>query len=108
MYTEIKNGKRHCISNANLAISKSYIKSVLQESGFYVVQEAGSSEFIMKGCDDHILIYVKFKDETESNLVILNSSERSSQLKLYWSNHISFTANGNRLLDEVRDLWEKI
>ena len=70
-------------------------------------QKASSSEYIMKGCEDKIIVYVKFHDlkELNSTIVFLNDQEESDQLKINWSNNKDFATLGDCILDKIRSLW---
>lgn len=110
MFTKIKNGKRHCTSHfpLQILISWDYIKEILKESGFEVTQNASPSEYIMKGCNDKIIVYVKFTNAFESNIVFLNASDTSDQLKQDWTDEKIFHKNGDKILCSIRTLWEKL
>ena len=109
MFTKKKNGKRYCSRYHNIPIHAwDYIKEVLKESGFRVIQKAVSSEYIMKGCEDKIIVYVKFHnlEDKTSTLIFLNDQEKSEQLNLDWSKEKDFADNGDKILDMIRHLWD--
>lgn len=109
MFTKIKNGKRYCTNHSQIQIvSWDYIKEILKESGFEVIQKASPSEYIMRGCNNKIIVYVKFAEAFESNLILLNESDISDQLKQDWTDDKTFHKNGNEILDRIRELWEKL
>jgi hypothetical protein len=110
MYTRIKNGKRCCINPAPLGqlISWDYIKQVLIESGFIEVQTASPSEYIMRGCEGTVLVYVKFPSTYESAIVFLNESEHSNTIRLKWEDESTFAENGDCILEEVRNIWRAL
>ena len=109
MFTKIKNGKRYCTNHCPIQIvSWDYIKEILKESGFEVVQKASPSEYIMKGCNNKIIVYVKFTDAFESNIVFLNESDTADQLKQNWNDEKIFHENGDDILSRIRALWEKL
>tara|TARA_Y100001970_G_C13590800_1_gene535451 strand:- start:150 stop:479 length:330 start_codon:yes stop_codon:yes gene_type:complete len=109
MFTKIEKGRRCCIEHSEiLVISWDYIKEVLQESGFEVVQKASPSEYIMRGCKGKILVYVKFTSAFEATLVFLNESDESDQLRFDWSDKDKFIKNGDLILSTIRKMWEKI
>ena len=108
MFTFKKNGKRYCSRYHNIPISAwEYIKEILTECGFSVFQRASDSEYIMRGCEDKIIVYVKFHDikELTSTLIFLNDQEDSDQLNINWSNQKEFATLGDRILDKIRSLW---
>ena len=109
MLTRIKNDKRYCLDPAKgMLISWDYIKQVLIESGFQEVQKASPSEYIMRGCNDSVLVYVKFPTTFESSIVFINSSDRSTSMKLNWTNEEDFPENGNQILEGVRGIWKTL
>ena len=109
MFTKIKNGKRYCTNHCPIQlISWDYIKEILKESGFEETQKASPSEYIMKGCNGKIIVYVKFTEAFESNLIFLNDSDVSDQLKQDWTENKTFHKNGNEILDRIRALWDKL
>lgn len=103
MFTKILNGQRQCLDNYDQIKSWNYIKGILYECGFEETQRATSKEYIMRGCEGKILIYVKFNSNTESTLVFLNDKDASSQLKLDWTH--DYKCNGNLILEEIRSIW---
>ena len=108
MFTQIINGKRRCKSTTDILIASwDYIKEVLKEAGFIEVQTASPSEYIMKGCNNKVLVYVKYTGDADSTLVFLKDKDKSDQLRLSWTNQDSYTQNGNVVLDKVRDIWRK-
>lgn len=103
MFTKILNGQRQCLDNYDHINSWSYIKGVLYECGFEETQRATSKEYIMKGCEGKVLIYVKFNTDLECTIVFLNDKDSSSQLKLNWSR--DYRENGDLILEEIRSIW---
>ena len=111
MFTMKKNGKRYCSRYHNIPISAwDYIKEVLKECGFRMFQKASASEYIMKGCEDRIIVYVKFHDITvhpSSTVILLNDKEKSDQINIKWDNESDFSNHGDLILSRIRTLWNE-
>lgn len=110
MYTRIENGKRGCIDPVpqGMLISWDYIKQILIESGFVEVQKASPSEYIMKGCNDKVLVYVKYPKTYDSTLVFLNESDKSNTIKINWEDESKYPLNGDLILEGVREMWKSL
>ena len=106
MFTHLSNGKRICIQQNQVFPSWEYIKGVLVESGFVLVQEASVSEFVMKGCHNKILVYVKYIDPSESTLVFINDNGKSTQTSIEWGGCWNFHKGGEEILTCIRELWK--
>lgn len=110
MYTRILNGKRCCTDPATSGFLNSwdYIKQVLIESGFNEIQTASPSEYIMRGCKDAVLVYVKFPATFKSTIVFLNQNDKSHTIKLEWEDELKFPLNGDQILESIREVWRAL
>ena len=108
MFTQIINGKRQCCSPDPYITAWNYVKGILNESGFSCVQEASSKEYVMKGCDGKIIVYVKFEEESKSKVVFINQIGTNLDVKLYWEDRKNFQSNGEFILFNIRNLWASL
>jgi hypothetical protein len=108
MFTEIINDKRECLFPDLYISAWDYLKSILDECGFCCEQSASSKEYVMKGCDNLILIYVKFNTNTESKIVFVSQNDQHQSIKVDWSDREQFHINGDFVLFNIRHLWSKM
>jgi len=105
MFTQIINGKRKCERPNSHTPPWEYIKVVLLDCGFAMEQEGSSKEYIMKGCKDLILIYVKFNTTTQCKVILVSENQTHEQLSLNWTLRSRFRENGEVVLAAIRQVW---
>ena len=83
-----------------------YLKGVLKESGFKLLQE-GESEAVFKGCRDQIIIYMKLikNKEKEPFAMVIREDDYSLTCSIYLEDKNSDI--GGDLLETIRKVWEK-
>jgi hypothetical protein len=108
MFTEIKNGKRCCQYPSLYITPWDYLKAVLNESGFVDQQKASSREYIVKGCDNKILIYVKFNTEEMCKIVFVTECGENQSCDIYWEHRGNFHENGDFVLFNIRQIWSSL
>ena len=105
-YTSLINSKRVCVEIEGDIPLLTYLKGVLHESGFRVLQEA-SNEAVFKGCEDRILIYLRLHyTQGRGPLVMVIRDDD------YCITNSIFLLDkkveiGGKLLDTIRKVWEK-
>jgi hypothetical protein len=107
MFTNVVNKKRKCILlyTGHLK-SWEYVKYLLIECGFEVVQEASSREYVMRGCNHKVLVYVKYPEENQSIIVFMNDKEDSDQINIKWPKSTKgYHLHGEDILTKIREIW---
>lgn len=106
MFTEIVNSKRVCLSvymkNLN---SWDYIKYLLTECGFETIQEASSKEYVMKGCRNKVLVYVKFPYYNYAIIIFMNATDHSDQINIKFRETKDYHIHGEEILTKIREIW---
>ena len=105
MFTQIKNGKRKCERPNSHIQPWDYLKRVLSDCGFAIEQTGSSKEYIMKGCEGQILIYVKFKTDTQAKVIFVSEGDGHDSLSLDWTLRSDFHKNGDRVMSSIRQVW---
>lgn len=105
MVTQIINGKRKCERPDSHIHPWDYLKGVLSDCGFAIEQNGSPKEYIMKGCEGQILVYVKFKTDTQSKVIFVSESDRHDSLSLDWTLRSNFHNNGDRVMTSIRQVW---
>lgn len=77
----------------------------MTECGFKLVQEGSSKEYVMKGCNDRVLIYVKYPDYNHSIIVFMNDRDQSDQIHIKWRETKNFHLHGEDILTKIREIW---
>lgn len=106
MLTQIVGSKRICLSvYLNQLKSWDYIKDLLTECGFDVIQEGSPKEYVMKGCRDKVLVYVKYLDYNHSVIVFMDDKDQSDQINIEWGDTKKYHLHGEDILTKIRDIW---
>lgn len=105
MFTQVINGKRKCDRPSPQVKSWDYLKGVLSDCGFAIEQEGSSKEYIMKGCNGQILIYVKFHNDTQCKVILVSENETNESLSLDWNLRSKYSENGDLVMVAIRMMW---
>ena len=105
MVTQIINGKRKCERPNPHIHPWEYLKRVLSDCGFTIEQNGSPKEYIMKGCEGQILVYVKFKTDTQAKVIFVSESDGHDSLSLDWTLRSGFRENGDRVMSSIRQVW---